>query len=270
VTRRSAPRKASRNERSAPGATFMQMLREDHARLSRVLREIDAQASQLQSSPGAARPVLAEALHYLLAYQHSIHHRREDELFARVRAREPHLYGNMRRLVQEHRDGHDQAERIAGALSRATLLQLRGRTGRQLARQLHDYIQHARDHMRREEIVFYAGSERVLRKSDWTALLARSTARDPAADPRHFAARYPRLAQRMSLPHREITGVSESSVGAGLRLRGEEAVERAATLLHRAIDLAQAAARAALRTCAGQARVRDPVGGKRKRRRPER
>ena len=107
-------------------------------------------------------------------------------------------------------------------------------------------------------------------KSDWTALLARSTARDPAADPRHFAARYPRLAQRMSLPHREITGVSESSVGAGLRLRGEEAVERAATLLHRAIDLAQAAARAALRTCAGQARVRDPVGGKRKRRRPER
>jgi len=239
----------------------MQMLREDHARLSRVLREIDAQAAQLQSRPGAARPVLAEALHYLLAYQHTIHHRREDELFARVRAREPHLYWNMRRLVQEHRSGQDQAERLAGALTRATLLQLRGRTGRQLARQLHDYIRHARDHMRREEIVFYAGSERVLRRSDWTALLAASAARDPAADPRHFAARYPRLAQRMSLPQREIASASETSVRAGLRLRGEQVVEKVATLLHRAIDLAQATARSALRTCAGRARVRakDPV-----------
>ncbi len=239
----------------------MQTLREDHARLSRVLRVIDAEAAQLQSRPGAARPVLAEALHYLLAYQHTIHHRREDELFARVRAREPHLYWNMRRLVQEHRAGQDQAERLAGALSRATLLQLRGRTGRQLARQLHDYVQHARDHMRREEIVFYAGSERVLRKSDWTALIARSVARDPAGNPRHFASRYPRLAHRMSLSQREMTSVRETSLRSGLRIRAEALVECAATVLHRAIDAVQAIAGVALRTCAGRSGVRakDPV-----------
>ena len=42
--------------------------------VSRVLREIDVQRSLLQTAPGAARPVLAEALRYLLVYQHSIHH----------------------------------------------------------------------------------------------------------------------------------------------------------------------------------------------------
>lgn len=252
MTRRTVRKSAPRDNRVAAAGTYMQVLREDHARLSRVLREIDAQALQLQSVPGAVRPVLAEALHYLLAYQHSIHHRREDELFARVRQRQPRLYQNMRQLIREHRDGQARAERLAGELSRATLLQLRGSTGQHLARQLRDYVQHARDHMRREEVVFYAGSERVLRTPDWAALLADSAARDPAADPRHFAARYPRLAECLSRQQREMTGTGQSSVRAGLLIRGEQVVERAATLLHRAIDFARAVARAALRTSAGR------------------
>jgi hemerythrin-like domain-containing protein len=268
MTRRAARGKASREEPVAAAATFMQMLREDHGRLSRVLREIDALASQLQATPGAARPVLAEALHYLLAYQHSIHHRREDELFARVRAREPRLYRNLRRLVQEHRVGQDQAQWLARALSRATLLELRGNTGRRLAKQLRDYVHGARDHMRREEVVFYAGSERVLQTSDWTALLAGSSARDPAADARRFADRYPRLAKRVSLAQREVTITRETSFQTGLRTRGEQLVERAATLLHRTIDVAHAAARAALRSPTGRDRSRDAVGGIRKPRSP--
>jgi hemerythrin-like domain-containing protein len=222
----------------------MRMLREDHSGLSRVLREIDAQQSMLQSAPGSARPVLAEALHYLLVYQHSIHHPREDQLFARVRAREPRLYNNMHRLVREHRIGHQQAERLAGELSRATLAELGGRTGLRLARQLQQYVQATRDHMRREEAVFYTGSERVLRASDWAALLGGSQPRDPAADPQRFAARYPRLAERMSRPQRDVTGPRETSSGTELRARAVQVVERCAALLHRAIDAAQCVARA--------------------------
>ena len=150
---------------------FMRLLRDDHAGLSRVLREIDAQQSMLRSSPETARPVLGEAMRYLLVYQHSVHHPREDRLFARIRGREPGLYRNMRSLVREHRTGQQQAEALAGELSRATLAQLRGRTGERLAKQLQAYVRHTRAHMRREEAVFYTGSERVLRASDWAALM---------------------------------------------------------------------------------------------------
>ena len=242
-------RKLSRKPSSKPGhrppgrdaaaADFMQLLREDHAGLSRVLREIDVQRSRLQAAPGAARPVLAEALRYLLVYQHSIHHPREDQLFARVRAREPRLYDNMRRLVHEHRVGHEVAERLAGDLSRATLAQLQGRVGDRLANQLHQYVQKTRDHMRREEAVFYTGSERVLRASDWAALVAGPMPRDPARDPQRFAARYPRLAEQMSRPQRHVTVSGETATGGCLRARVEQFVDRWAALLHEALDLAR-------------------------------
>lgn len=225
----------------------MRTLREDHSRLSRVLREVDTQQSMLQSSPGSARPVLAEAMRYLLVYQHSIHHPREDQLFARVRAREPRLYRNMSRLIREHRTGYQQAERLAGELSRATLTQLRGKTGLRLATQLQQYIRHTREHMRREEVVFYTGSERVLRTSDWAALTTTPMPNDPAGDPQRFAARYPRLAERMSRPQRGVTESGETSCGTNLRSRVERVVERCAALLHRAIDVAQSIARAAVR-----------------------
>lgn len=242
VARKPARKPGHRARRDAAAASFMQLLREDHAGLSRVLREVDTQRSLLQTAPGAARPVLAEALRYLLVYQHSIHHPREDQLFDRVRAREPRLYHNMHRLVREHRVGQEVAERLAGELSRTSLTQLQGTAGQRLAQQLHQYVQKTRDHMRREEAVFYTGSERVLRASDWAALLAGPMARDPARDPQRFAARYPRLAERMSRPQRDVTGPSEAVSSTVLRARAEEIAERCAALLHRALDIARCVA----------------------------
>ena len=190
---------------------FMRLLRDDHAGLSRVLREIDAQQSVLQSSPETARPVLGEAMRYLLVYQHSVHHPREDRLFARIRGREPGLYRNMSSLVREHRTGQQQAEALAGELARATPAQLRGRTGERLAKQLQAYVRHTRAHMRREEAVFYTGSERVLRASDWEVLMEGTEQRDPAGDLARLSSRYPRLAARLSRPERQVSGPGETS-----------------------------------------------------------
>lgn len=203
-------RPTSRSSTSDAAEWFMRLLRDDHAGLSRVLREIDAQQSSLQSSPETARPVLGEAMRYLLVYQHSLHHPREDRLFARIRGREPGLYRNMSSLVREHRTGQQQAEALAGELSRATLAQLRGRTGERLAKQLQAYVRHTRAHMRREETVFYAGSERVLRASDWAVLMEGAEQRDPAGDLARLAARYPRLAARLSQPERQGSGAGET------------------------------------------------------------
>lgn len=238
VARKPIRKPSPRARSTAAAESFMRLLREDHAGLSRVLREIDLQVSLLQSVPGAARPVLAEAMRYLLVYQHSIHHPREDQLFARVRGREPRLYHNMHRLVREHRVGRQVAERLANELARSTLPQLQGRTGQRLARQLQQYVQHTRDHMRREEAVFYSGSERVLRASDWAALVAGPAARDPARDPQRFAARYPRLAERMSRPQTDVIGPGESTSATTLRALAGQLVDRCAALLHKALDVA--------------------------------
>jgi hemerythrin-like domain-containing protein len=238
----------------------MAQLRDDHAGLSRVLREVDAQQSRLQTSPESARPVIAEALRYLLIYQHSVHHPREDRLFARIRAREPGLYRNMERLVREHRIGQQRAEALAGEVSRTTMAQLRGRAGLRLAKQLQHYVAHTREHMKREEAVFYTGSERVLRASDWAALMEGAGQRDPALDLDRLAARYPRLAARLADPERNVTGLGES-VGRekGVRHLAEHVIEACASLAHRSLDLASWIARPLRRRAA-----RAPARGRRR------
>jgi hemerythrin-like domain-containing protein len=218
---------------------FMQALRNDHAGLSRVLREIDLQQACLQSDPETARRVLAEAMRYLLLYQHSVHHPREDRLFTRIRGREPGLYRNMSRLVREHRTGQRQAELLARELARATAAQLRGLRGHTLARQLQQYVRHTREHMKREEAVFYSGAERVLRPSDWSALASGTEQRDPAGDLQRLAARYPRLAARLAQPERVVIDAAsgESPHRDALRQQAERVIEIYARLAHGALDL---------------------------------
>lgn len=235
----------------------MGLLRDDHAGLSRVLREVDAQQSMLTTAPESARPVLVEAMRYLLVYQHSVHHPREDQLFARIRAREPHLYSNMQRLVRQHRIGQERAEALARDLARTTIAQLRGKAGARLARQLEHYVQATREHMRREEAVFYTGSERVLRPADWAALTSGPAPRDPAGNLERLAVRYPRLAARLAQPERMVTGTGEAVPDPkdrpGFRQGAERIAERIAELLHESADIARG-------SVAGLREVRSPLG----------
>lgn len=235
---------AAKRERARDSAdTFMRLLREDHAGLSLVLREIDAQQTALMSAPATARPVLLEAMRYLLVYQHSVHHPREDRFFARIREREPLLYRNMAQLVREHRVGQERAESLARELARATPDELRGKVGARLSRQLQDYVRHTRNHMRREETVFYTGSARVLRASDWTALTAGPMPHDPAGDLHRLSARYPRLAARLGQAERAVTDHGEHESHPqdrpGIRQRAELVAELCGEVLHDTAELAR-------------------------------
>lgn len=221
----------------------MELLRADHAGLSRVLREIEVQQASLTVFPEMTRLVLMEAIRYLLVYQHSVHDPREDHLLRRVRVRQPHVYRNMRQLLQEHRTGRDRALMLAQALNRATADQLRGATGMHIARLLRAYVKQARDHMRRAEVLFYPSAERGLTGSDWSALTSGPAMRDPAGDLNRLAARYPRLAQRLAQPERLIgdRGDHERHVTGRPSLREdlERVAERIAELLHDSADLAR-------------------------------
>jgi hypothetical protein len=118
---------------------------------------------------------------------------------------------------------------------------MRGRRGLQLAKQLQQYVLHTREHMKREEAVFYSGSERVLRTADWSALMQGAQQRDPAGDLERLAARYPRLAERLRQPERLVTETSVTNVPQRDRLRrcAEQVVEFYAKLAHDTIDLAR-------------------------------
>ena len=210
---------------SAAGDPFMQALRVDHGRLSRVLREIDVQQARLRAAPESARPVLVEAMRYLLHYQHAFHHPREDRLFERISARAPQFGRDMRVLIREHRGGLRQAEKLVADLTHATFPLLRRRSGARLARDLADYVARTRDHMRSEEAVFYAQSERVLDDSDWATLLAATTPDDPMGKQGLLAKEYPHLAAQLFQPVSDVGGRGDTPrTGDGAQDRAREAI----------------------------------------------
>ncbi|MEE4637722.1 MAG: hemerythrin domain-containing protein [Wenzhouxiangella sp.] len=200
---------SSRRESINPGADFMQALRRDHAGLSRVLREIDTQAALLVREPARARPVLVDALRYLLRYHHAFHHPREDRLFSRIRAREASLEDSLEQLSDEHEVGEQQLGKLAEDLDRAPVGELRGKTGELLAERIEDYVRHTRVHMRSEETVFYGRAERVLDDQDWEAVVAADDGRqDPMVDLVEMGNEYPNLAEQLGLPVRHL-GLAE-------------------------------------------------------------
>lgn len=197
--------KTKKTEKKAdPGRSFMRALRRDHAGLSRVLREIDTQASCLRLHPERAQPILVDAFHYLQHYHHAFHHPREDRLFARIRARDPELEDTLHGLTHEHETGEQETARLAEDLANTTPDQLTGDPGARLTVRINDYVRHTRTHMRNEESVFYSRAERVLDPGDWQAITADDGPQDPMADLAEMSASYPALAEKLGLTTRHV------------------------------------------------------------------
>jgi len=232
----------------------MERLRLDHARLSRVLGEVEAQRAQLRSRPERARPIIGEALRYLLNYQHQYHHPREDRLYARLAATRPELRAELQGLEREHRGGARRARGLAAALRRLSRAGLRGRAGAGFARELQVYVDASRDHMRREErAVLYADVEPLLPIEAWQTLAGELVPDDPLGDPAHLQRRFPHLAAALAQPVRELS--SSTRVPAGMPSHGRSArslavfrdgtdrlVDAYGELVHEGLDLVRAGA----------------------------
>ena len=257
----------------AAGGTFMGLLRQDHGQLSRVLSEVDAQAARLAAEPETARPVLLDALRYLLDYQHAFHHPREDLLFGRLRERVPTMRADLQRLVREHGGGYRSARGLAARLGAASGERLRGSAGARLARELHAYTAATRTHMRREEDIFYAQSLAALERGDWAALGSEAVPDDPMQDRARLAAAYPSLAARLALPQREISAARARAAGdlawtvdvaVTLRRGMERLVDAYGELLHDAGELlvAQVKSLCAVRSPLALARTAGPAAAR--------
>jgi hemerythrin-like domain-containing protein len=246
---------------------FMARLRLDHARLSRILREIEVQRARLRSHPELARPVIVEALRYLVHYQHRHHHPREDRLYARLGAARLELRAELRGLDKEHRGGAHSSRQLTTSLRRLSAARLRGRAGQRFAHALQAYVDATRDHMRREErSVFYHEVEPLLSADEWQALAAETVPDDPLGDEANLAGHYPHLAAALAAPVHEVSAGTRVHTPSSPPDRGAQSLEalREGThalldaygeLLHEGFDLLRANATSLLRVDAPLAAV---------------
>ncbi|MBS0393743.1 MAG: hemerythrin domain-containing protein [Proteobacteria bacterium] len=225
----------------------MARLRLEHAHLSRVLREIEVQRARLGRDP-AAVAVLAEALAYLVDYQHVHHHPREDALYQRLIVTRADLAGELGALEREHAGGARQARRLAHSIAGLHSAGTPERPAARLSRDLQRYVDETRDHMRREErVVFHGDVEHWLAEEEWRALTACLPPDDPLADANELRRRYPHLAAALAEPVREVLTRSREMVGdpharslSALREGAADLVDAYGELLHEGFDLARA------------------------------
>jgi len=240
--------KKSSSSQARSAQAFMARLRLDHARLSRVLREVEVQRARLGTEPESARAVLGEALRYLVEYLHGHHHPREDLLYARLKPLRADLGHELRELASEHDGGAKRARQLATALAR---LPAGGeRATERFARSLQAYVDETREHMRREErAIFYAGVEPWLSDDEWRALAKEALPDDPLDDAANLKRDYPHLAAALTEPVRDVSsGMRTAAAGqepherslAAFRDGADELVEAYGELLHEGLDLLRA------------------------------
>jgi hemerythrin-like domain-containing protein len=246
--------KKSRTLRSASALrsaqSFMARLRLDHARLSRVLREIEVQRTRLRTEPAVAQAVLDEALTYLVEYTHGHHHPREDRLYQRLAPLRADLVDELRELGRDHDGSAARIRQLAAAVRRLPVSDAHGPAGERLAGTLQAYVDETREHMRREErVVFFAGVERWLSDDDWQALSAQTIPDDPLGDAARLRRHYPHLAAALAEPVRDVSSRMRTDRAAdqpharsleSLRDGADELVEAYGELLHEGLDVVRA------------------------------
>lgn len=242
-----------KQNKKASAAAFMQMLRRDHAGLSRILRAVDSLVDRLGTEPEAVQPVLIEAFGYLLDYQHGYHHPREDRLFGRIQGKRPALADTLAKLAKEHETGEHETGQLTDDLAKATTDELRGKKGERLSARIHDYVGHARAHMRDEEAVFYARAESVLDASDWLQIVDGDDVQDPLADLEMLADDYPELAAYFDLPTRNLGFSEDENNSSALHRHVLSLTDVYGGLMHDGLNLARLNTRRMLS-------VRSPVG----------
>lgn len=175
-------------------AEIMDVLREDHRTMTRLLDKLEEQIAPLG---GAAEPdfdLLNEAVSYCLTYPDLYHHPKEDQVYRRLveKGVSPDQVGD---LEAAHKDLSGLTHRLARMLKTGADTDRAHRN--KLAGLLESFVKSYRLHLEAEDKIFFPLAEGKLTPVDWAALDAEMARRpDPLFGdraPLDFPSLYPAI-----------------------------------------------------------------------------
>ena len=122
----------------------------------------------------AIRAIIA----YFEVYTELYHHPLEDQVFARLKLRDPAAAASIGDLAREHRKGSERLRRVAQAVDGVL-------ADREILRQdvdaiVRDFLEHERHHMAMEDRHFFPAAAKALKPDDWAEIAsAQSAHKDP-------------------------------------------------------------------------------------------
>jgi hemerythrin-like domain-containing protein len=143
------------------------IIRDEHRTISAVLHALKDLARAAQE-PGARPPfaALRAMVRYIDEFPEKLHHPKEDDLLARLVARDPET----RTLADSLRREHAEGARLVRELERALLFFEDNANAGEFLAAVNAYAEFHWQHMRKEEQELLPLAERILGPADWLAL----------------------------------------------------------------------------------------------------
>ena len=161
---------------------IVEVLRQEHRNIEKLLRVLEQELSVFNRGERPNYEVILGVIDYFKDYPDSCHHPKEDMIFERLKSRDRVAAANIGDLETEHQEGAGRLRRAAEAVERVL-------SDQDLLRQtvddiIHDFINHERQHMEREERIFFPAALNALRPQDWADIALKLADRhDPLSQP---------------------------------------------------------------------------------------
>jgi hemerythrin-like domain-containing protein len=83
-------------------APILAELRQDHRNMAKLLTLLEEQTEDIFDEGDGELPLMIDIMHYMTVYPDTVHHPKEDQLYAELRAARPDLSQGMARVTEEH------------------------------------------------------------------------------------------------------------------------------------------------------------------------
>lgn len=84
-------------------APILEELRQDHRNMAVLLDLLENEADKLYNDDSTDFELMLEIMHYMTVYPDSVHHPKEDRIYAELKAARPDLARGMAHITDEHR-----------------------------------------------------------------------------------------------------------------------------------------------------------------------
>lgn len=147
------------------------ILLEEHRNIDKLLLVLEQELEVFDRSKGPDYEIMQAVIQYFQDYPENCHHPKEDMVFEKLKLRDPAAATRIGETEAEHQVEADRLRRFAQAVDDIL-------AGREFLRQdfhniVHEFIEHQRRHMDKEERLLFPAAVKSLRPEDWADIDAR-------------------------------------------------------------------------------------------------
>ena len=152
-------------------SNIIQILLEEHRNIDKLLLVLEHELEVFDRSEEPDYEILQAVIQYFQDYPENCHHPKEDMVFEKLKVRDSAAANSIGDVEAEHQVETKRLRRLVEAVEEIL-------AGREFLRQtfhdvVHDFIEHQRQHMDKEERLLFPAAVQGLRPDDWAELDAR-------------------------------------------------------------------------------------------------